>query len=127
MSCPSLPFSYFGMAGMDGLTVVIGELLEKAGRYDDALMWAEKSRLVDVTKGGNLGVPKRAKGLRLQGRCLAAKGQLAEAEAALSSAAEQQASIEWWLGEILALRDLLVCVLRKVLSLINISEPTRPY
>ena len=35
-----------------------------------------------------------------------------EAEAALTSAAEQLASIEYYLAEVLALRDLYVCVLK---------------
>ena len=54
----------------------------------------------------------RIRGLCLQGRCLAAKGQKAEAEVALTSAAEQLATIGYCLQEVLALRDLYVCVLK---------------
>ena len=43
---------------------------------------------------------------------MAAKGQKAEAEAALTSAAEQLATIGLYLAEVLALRDLFVHVLK---------------
>jgi hypothetical protein len=88
-------------------------MFEKVGRIDEALVWAERlATLEDPSQGGNMSICARARGLVVQGRCLAAKGQAAEAEEALSTAAEKLSAIGWWLGEVLALRDLLVCVLR---------------
>eukprot|EP01043_Picozoa_sp_COSAG02_P048243 COSAG02_NODE_4721_length_5052_cov_14.669695_7_plen_141_part_00 len=92
---------------------MIAHIHEKAGLIDDALEWAEKvATREDVTQGGNSSILVRMRGLRLQGRCMALKGQASEAEAALASAAEQYAAVGWWLGEVHALRDLLVYVLR---------------
>eukprot|EP01047_Picozoa_sp_COSAG01_P017250 COSAG01_NODE_909_length_12785_cov_4.201876_10_plen_143_part_00 len=94
------------------MAVQCAMLLEKAGRVDEAMAWAERvATLDDPVQGGNLSAIVRARGLAIKGRCLASKGQLTEAEEALSAAAEQQSAIGWWLGEVLVLRDLLVCVL----------------
>ena len=111
----SLPFSYAYVTGGElwHMSCMIALLYEKLNRVDEALEWAERvATLDDPAKGGNLALVARMRGLRLQGRCLAAKGQKAEAEAALTSAAEQLASIEYYLAEVLALRDLYVCVLK---------------
>jgi tetratricopeptide (TPR) repeat protein len=95
------------------LGCLIGLLYEKLGRFDEALDWAKRAAaLDDPFKGGNFALPARMRGLRLQGRCLAAKGQKSEAEAALTSAAEQLATIGYYLAEVLALRDLFVHVLK---------------
>ena len=87
---------------------------EKFGRLDDALAWAERvATSDDVSKGGNASMNVRLRCLRIQGRCLAAKGQLDEAEAALSSSAEGFASIGFHLGAVLSTRELFCCVMVK--------------
>ena len=112
--CRSLPFSLMCLSSGDYLQVFYATVFERAGRLDEALQWAGRLATEDdVTKGGNLQVPVRVEGLQIKGRCLAAQGKYAEAEAALVSAAEQLAAIGWWLGEVLVWRDFLVCVLRK--------------
>eukprot|EP01047_Picozoa_sp_COSAG01_P016836 COSAG01_NODE_874_length_12972_cov_15.914343_9_plen_198_part_00 len=111
----SMPFvwAYVVFGENSALPYYFALVLEKAGRFDEALAWAERlATLDDPTQGGNMSVNARARGLVVQGRCLAAKGRAAEAEEALSAAAEKLSAIGWWLGEVLALRDLLVCVLR---------------
>jgi hypothetical protein len=61
--------------------------------------WAEHLATIDdPTQGGNMSVCARARGLVVQGCCLAAKGQVAEAEEALSAAAEKLSAIGWWLA-----------------------------
>ena len=96
------------------LAVLITMVLEKLGQVDEALAWAERIATLDnPMDGGNMSPVVRLRGLRIKGRCLAAKGQAAEAEAALTSAAEQLAAVGMRLGEVLALRDLLCCVLKK--------------
>ena len=88
-------------------------LLEKVGRVDEALVWAERvATIVDPLQGASLSPIVPARGLLIKGRCLASKGQADEAEEALSSAAKKFDGSGWFLGEVLALRDLLVCVLR---------------
>lgn len=93
---------------------LVAMVYEKFGRIDDALAWAERiATLQDTSKGGNASLNARLRGLRTQGRCLAAKGMLDEAEIALISSAEGHKSIGIHLGEVLSLRDLLCSVMVK--------------
>ena len=112
----SLPFSYWNHTGGDhmSLAIVIALLHEKFGSVDDALAWGDRiATLEDVAAGGSNCITTRTRGLCLKGRCLASQGKMAEAEEALSTAAEQIAGVGFYLLEVLALRDLLVHVLRK--------------
>ena len=112
----SLPFSFTYVGWGDGWSIatMITLVYEKFGRVDEALAWAERVATLDnPVEGGNMSAPARLRGLCIKGRCLAAKGQAAEAEVALTSAAEQLGSIGLRLSEVLALRDLLCCVLKK--------------
>ena len=95
------------------LNLLITLTYEKLGRIDEALVWAQRlATLDDPSAGGNTSVVCRSRGLCIQGRCLASKGQMAEAEAALVVAAKQFDAIGYYLAEVLALRDLFVCVLK---------------
>eukprot|EP01050_Picozoa_sp_SAG11_P013285 SAG11_NODE_1540_length_4722_cov_2.812243_3_plen_1121_part_00 len=110
-----LPFSMYDLAAGDlmSLNLSITLTYEKFGRVDEALGWAQRlATLDDPFSGGNMSVVCRSRGLCIQGRCLASKGQIAEAEAALVAAAEQFGAIGYFLAEVLVLRDLLVCVLK---------------
>jgi len=112
----SLPFSYMYVACGDAASIatMMALVYEKFGRVDEALAWAERVATLDnPVEGGNMSAIVRLRGLCIKGRCLAAKGQAAEAEAALTSAAEQLGSLGLRLSEVLALRDLLCCVLKK--------------
>ena len=116
VSTCSLPFSYWNQTGPDfsSLAMVIALLHEKFGSVDEALAWGGRiATLEDVTIGGCNSIATRTRGLCLKGRCLASQGKMAEAEEALSTAAEQIAGVGYYLLEVLALRDLLVHVLRK--------------
>ena len=116
VSVCSLPFSYWNQSGGDhfSLALVIALLHEKFGSIDEALAWGDRiATLEDVAIGGSNCITTRTRGLCLKGRCLASQGKMAEAEEALSTAAEQIAGVGYYLLEVLALRDLLVHVLRK--------------
>ncbi len=110
-----LPFSMYDLAAGDlmCLNLLITLTYEKLGRIDEALVWAQRlATLDDPSAGGNMSVVCRSRGLCIQGRCLASKGQMAEAQAALDVAAKQFDAIGFYLAEVLTLRDLFVCVLK---------------
>ena len=93
---------------------MVALVYEKYGQVDNALEWAERtSTLDDPAEGGNMSEASRTRAKCLQGRCLALKQRYAEAKEVLICAAQQYAAIGLYLGEVLALRDLYVCVLRK--------------
>ena len=95
-----------------GLMVAL--VYEKYGQVDNALEWAERiSTLDDPVQGGNLSEVSRTRAKCAQGRCLALKHRYAEAKEMLICAAQQYAALGLYLGEVLALRDLYVCVLQK--------------
>ena len=81
--------------------LVIASLYEHLGRVDDALEWSTKKVAAgkDVPNGGSTSIIARLRALSIQGRCLAAKGQLAEAEEALSQAVKQFGDVGWYLSE----------------------------
>lgn len=81
--------------------LVIASLYEHLGRVDDALEWSTKKVAAgkDVPNGGSTSIIARLRTLSIQGRCLAAKGQLAEAEEALSQAVKQFGDVGWYLSE----------------------------
>ena len=111
-----MPFSWGYTVGGDAFSLAsaVAMAYEKFGRIDDALAWAERiATFEDVSKGGNASLNVRLRGLRIQGRCLAAKGQLDEAEATLCSSAEGLASIGFHLGAVLSTRELFCCVMVK--------------
>eukprot|EP01047_Picozoa_sp_COSAG01_P016934 COSAG01_NODE_883_length_12927_cov_10.710789_7_plen_285_part_00 len=116
LSNAGLPFAYIiGTGGdMACVSLLIATVHERLGRVEEALVWAERiATVTDIRIGGTLSPNVHARGLQMQGRCFAATGRPAEAETALVAAAAKLEAIGYYLGEVLALRDLYVCVFKK--------------
>jgi len=96
------------------LFVLAGRACEKLGLYEQALPYAEAAATcTDITKGGCTVPATFCLGFRTKGRCLAALGKMAEAEAAFESSVASVAGTGLFLLEVLALADLKVFVLDK--------------
>ena len=95
------PFYEATFAGEFSVALVICSLYEHLGRIDDALEWATKKidAGTDIWSGGCQSPVAVPRVLCVKGRCLAVKGQMAEAEEALRSAAKQYGGFGWYLPE----------------------------
>lgn len=111
-----LPHSYMHSIGdwYINLFVAAAQVCEKLGLHEQALIYAEEAATnTDVTKAGTCVASTQCEGFRCKGRCLAAMGKTQAAEEALESALKTVAGLGYFLLEVLALRDLKVCVLDK--------------
>ena len=87
---------------------------EKLGLFEQALAFAEHAATsTDLSNGGSVVPSTFCDGFRTKGRCLASTGQLQAAEQAFESALSSVEGLGLFLMEVLALRDLKVCVLDK--------------
>jgi tetratricopeptide (TPR) repeat protein len=94
--------------------VQAGQACEKLGLYEQALPFAEAAATcTDLTKGGCTVPATFCLGFRTKGRCLAALGKMAEAEAAFESSVASVAGFGLFLLEVLTLADLKALVLDK--------------
>ena len=106
--------SYMNLVNEDAdLIVLAGKACEKLGLYEQALPYAEAATCTDLTKGGCTVPATFCLGFRTKGRCLAALGKMAEAEAAFESSLASVVGTGLFLLEVLALADLKVFVLDK--------------
>ena len=111
-----LPHSYMNAVGewYLNLFVLAAQACEKLGLHEQGLIYAEEAATnTDVTKAGTCVPGTQCQGFRFKGRCLAAMGKTQAAEEALESALKAVAGLGYFLLEVLALRDLKVCVLDK--------------
>jgi tetratricopeptide (TPR) repeat protein len=94
--------------------VLAGKACEKLGLYEQALPYAEAAATcTDTTKGGCTVPATYYYGFHTKGRCLAALGKMAEAEAAFESSLASVVGLGLFLLEVLALADLKALVLDK--------------
>jgi tetratricopeptide (TPR) repeat protein len=115
MSNAGLSHSYnHVLAGNLNLVALIAEACEKLGLHEQGLHFAEQAATnFDIRRGGTFFPSIQFRGFQTKGRCLAAMGELKKAEAAFESALASIADFEFFLLEILCLRDLKVLVLDK--------------
>ena len=109
-----LPHSYVHVAfdWYSNMFVLAALACEKLGMHEQALTYAEEAATnTDLTKAGTYNPGVHCQGFRVKGRCLAATGRAQAAEEALESALKSVAGCGLFLLEVLALRDLKVCVL----------------
>ena len=94
------------------LPALLAEACEKLGLHDQALSYAEQAATnTDITQGGTFLPSVQWRGLRTKAKCLVAMGKPKEAEEAFEAALASIDGFEYFLLEILCVRDLKVLVL----------------
>ena len=96
------------------LPALLAEACEKLGLYEQALSYAEQAATnTDLKQGGSFLPSVQWRGHRTKAKCLVATGKPKEAEEAFEAALASIDGFEYFLLEILCVRDLKVLVLDK--------------
>ena len=96
------------------LPALLAEACEKLGLHDQALSYAEQAATnKDIKQGGTFLPSVQWRGHRTKAKCLVATGKPKEAEEAFEAALASIDGFEYFLLEILCVRDLKVLVLDK--------------
>lgn len=115
MSNAGLAHSYNNLLTSNlNVLALIAEACEKLGLYEQGLHFAEEAATNnDIKNGGSFLPSMQFRGYRTMGRCLVATGELKQAEDAFEKALASIEGFEFFLLEVLCLRDLKVFVLDK--------------
>ena len=96
------------------LPALLAEACEKLGLHEQALSYAEQAATnTDLKQGGSFQPSVQWRGHRTKAKCLVATGKPKEAEEAFEAALASIDGFEYFLLEILCVRDLKVLVLDK--------------